>query len=264
MRSLDHVVLNTRERTDDAVALFTRLGFQVGARGVHTLGSINHTIVFAADYLELLGYPPGAPPPRRPELVQRPLGLMATVLGTADADATRDELLAARLKPRPVQEFSRPVDLPDGCGGAAVFRVTRLEPDAVPGTWFYFCQQQTPHMVWHPAWQVHANGVQRIAAIDIEVPDLAAALPLYAACTAVAFALSGNDAVFRLGDCDINVRQSVGTARMTGITFGCHALAPLAALFESACVRFESTGSCITVDPAETLGAKLQFIGQAL
>jgi hypothetical protein len=260
MRRLDHVVFNTRDRTDDVLTLFTHLGFQVGARGFHTLGSINHTIVFGTDYLELLGYPPGVPPAKRPELVVRPLGLMATVLNTVDADATRAELVAGGLVPRPVQEFSRPVELPDGASGAAAFRVTRLEPDAVPGTWFYFCQQQTPEMVWQPEWQAHANGATCIATVDIDVPDLRAVLPAYATCTAAPPILAADSATFRLGTCDLSIRQGPGPARMSGLVFGCRSLPEVASLLSQAGMRFESAAGRITLDPSETFGAKLQFM----
>ena len=259
MRPLDHIVFNTRDSTDAVADLFARLGFQVGARGFHTLGSINHTIVFATDYLELLGYPPGAPPAKRPELVQRPLGLMATVLNTPDADATRTELVDAGLSPRPVQAFSRPVDLPDGSGGTAAFRVTRLEPDAVPGTWFYFCQQQTPDMVWRAEWQVHANGATCIAAVDVEVPVMHEALARYAACAAVAGVARNDHVVFDLGSCVVRLRQNDGPGRMTGLTFGCRSLERLTAVLDAANVQYEKAEGLITVDPAASFGAKLQF-----
>ena len=66
MTALDHIVFNTQDRMDEVVSLFEHLGFTVSPRGFHTLGSINHTIVFGSDYLELLGYPPGQPPAKRP------------------------------------------------------------------------------------------------------------------------------------------------------------------------------------------------------
>lgn len=260
MRPLDHIVINTRDRTDAVADLFNRLGFQVSARGYHTLGSINHTIVFGADYLELLGYPPGAPPAKRPELEQRPLGLMATVLNTPDADTTRADLVAAELHPRPVQAFSRPVDLPDGGTGTAAFRVTRLEPDAVPGTWFYFCQQQTPDMVWRPEWQVHGNGATCIAAVDIELPDMAQALGLYAACAAAAPITEGNCTAFHLATCTLRLHPNSGPARMTGLTFGCTSLDQVARVLDEASLRFERIGNMLTVDPGACFGAKLQFM----
>ncbi|MBL8385333.1 MAG: VOC family protein [Burkholderiales bacterium] len=260
MHTLDHVVFNARDRMDEVVATFDRLGFQVGARGHHTLGSINHTVVFAADYLELLGFPPGAPPPARPELVARPLGLMATVLGSDDAESTRGDLVAAGLAPRPVQSFSRPVRLPDGGTADARFRVTRLEPDAVPGTWFYYCEHLTRAAVWQAAWQTHPNGVVGIDSLEIALPDPAAAAPAYERCTGSP-ARRGPDGVvtLALGACTLRLVPASGTTGMRAIGFGCCSLAPARAVLERARVDFEASAAGLEVDPQSALGTTLQF-----
>ena len=266
MHALDHVVFNTRDRTDQVLALFAGLGFTVGQRGFHTLGSINHTIVFGADYLELLGYPPGAPPPGRPELVERPIGLMATVLRSADAQATRDELLRRGLAPRPVQAFSRPVALPDGRVEGAAFRVTRLEPDAVPGTWFYYCQHLTPQWVWRPEWQVHANRASAICALSIAVPDPAAALPAYRACAGLPDTdrdATAGETEIMLGDCRLQLDRSGDTPGMKAIGFRVDSLDAVKSAARRAGIGFESGATQLHIDPAASFGAKLQFIVQA-
>ena len=53
---LDHVVVDVRDRIDEAAECFRSLGFQLTPRGRHTLGSVNHLAMFATDYLELLGF----------------------------------------------------------------------------------------------------------------------------------------------------------------------------------------------------------------
>jgi hypothetical protein len=141
--------------------------------------------------------------------------------------------------------------------------VTRLEPDSVPGTWFYFCQQQTPDMVWRPEWQVHANGATCIAAVDIEVPDMHEALARYAACAAVAGVAREDHVAFDLGSCVVRLRRNAGPARMSGLTFGCISLERVAALLDSAHLKFERSVGLITVDPAASFGAKLQFTDPA-
>jgi hypothetical protein len=105
MNRIDHIVINTRDRIDQVLACFERMGFIVTPRGYHTVGSINHTIVFKTDYLELLGYPEDKQPEHRPELVQAPAGLMATVLKAHDADQVRATLMTRGLTPRPVFNF---------------------------------------------------------------------------------------------------------------------------------------------------------------
>ncbi len=263
MQALDHIVFNARDRMDQVVALFERLGFTVAPRGHHTLGSINHVIVFEHDYLELLGYPPGKPPERRPELVAQPLGLMATVLATSDADATHANLIRRGLSPRPVQSFSRPVDLGEAGLHDASFRVTRLEPDAVPGTWFYYCQHLTPELVWRPEWQQHANHAQGMASLEIAVPDVSTALPRYTECLLgtqpETLGGSGPQASFRLQGCTLHLRQRAPPAAMTGLAFGVASLDSVAAHLTRSSVRFDIVNQTILIDPAITLGATLQF-----
>ena len=263
MRPLDHIVFNARDRMDEVAALFEQLGFIVTARGHHSLGSINHTVVFEDDYLELLGYPPGAPPARRPELVTRPLGLMATVLHSADADATHAELRQAGLAPRPVQAFTRPVALAGGAGGDASFRVTRLEPDAVPGSWFYFCQHLTPALVWRREWQAHANGARGMAVLDIGVPDLEAAVPLYAACTASAAAREVDAMVFQLGAARLRLTRAAVGSGMTGLSFHVPSLASLRSRLLREGIRFARSDAAIDIDPDATFGCRLQFVAEA-
>ena len=292
MAALDHIVFNTQDRTDEVVALFERLGFTVSPRGFHTLGSINHTIVFGADYLELLGYPPGQPPAMRPELVTQPLGLMATVLQTVDADAAHAALSQRGLKPRAVQTFSRPVDLGAGRFEDASFRVTRLEPDAVPGTWVYYCQHLTPELVWRPEWQVHANGALGICVIDIAVPDMAAALPRYRACifegtlhdAPETLGASASQATLPLRDGILRLHQQAAPARMSGLTFRVASLAAAQNSLTRANIAHSVTAATplrhaasspasssppsffaasILIDPALTFGATLQLTALA-
>lgn len=267
MHALDHVVFNTRDQMDECVALFSRLGFTVAPRGIHTLGSVNHLLVFERDYFELLGYPAGQPPAKRPELVANPVGLMATVLATDNADATHAQLTSLGLVPRPVQAFSRPVELAGGQVEQAFFRVTRLEPQAIPGSWFYYCQHMTPQLVWRPEWQTHANGATGMAAIDIAVQDLALALPAYARATlgSQPQTLGGSGApadeaaTVRLRDAELRLHQAAGPARMTGITFRTRTLAAVRGALRNASIECGMDRECLTLDPAATLGIKIQF-----
>jgi hypothetical protein len=55
----DHIVIDVRDRIDEAAQRFAQLGFQLTSRGHHTLGSSNHLALFATDYLELLGFGAG-------------------------------------------------------------------------------------------------------------------------------------------------------------------------------------------------------------
>lgn len=259
MNSIDHIVINTRDRTDDAVAFFEHMGFIVAPRGHHTLGSLNHVIVFQHDYLELLGYPFGKPPEKRPELVQRPAGLMATVLNADDADRVRLLLQDRGLTPRPVSDFSRPLDLGQGKTANVAFRVTRLEPDTVPGSWFYYCQQLTPELVWRAEWQGHANAVTAMTRLAIQVADPLAAAPIYLrAMEGAEVAEAGAGAcVIRLPNFEFTL--TTGTPGMRKLTFGTASLERCAAALKQGGIAFDTGKSGITVDAQAEIGCSFEF-----
>jgi catechol 2,3-dioxygenase-like lactoylglutathione lyase family enzyme len=165
---LDHVVIDVRDRIEEAMRCFQSLGFQLTPRGRHTLGSVNHLVMFATDYLELLGFAgEGA---IRPEIMRFPIGLNGLVFKTADADLVHDQSAAAGLPILPVQSFSRPVALESGTQDAR-FRTTRLDPAQIPMGRVYFCEHQTPDLVWRPEWQTHPNSSCAIARVVVATAD---------------------------------------------------------------------------------------------
>ena len=165
---LDHVVIDVRDRMDEAARTFTGLGFELTPRGHHTLGSMNHLAMFATDYLELLGFGEGGA--SRPELAPFPTGLNGLVFKTDDADAVHAHALAASLPILPVQAFSRPVELA-GARQNARFRTTRLDPAKIAMGRVYFCEHRTPELVWRPEWQSHPNGARAISRVIVATDD---------------------------------------------------------------------------------------------
>lgn len=165
---LDHIVVDVRDRMDEAARVFAGFGFRLTPRGHHTLGSMNHLMIFATDYLELLGFGEGGA--NRPELLPFPVGLNGLVFKTADADVTYAHATAIGLPILPVQAFSRPVAL-DGTTQDARFRTTRLDPGKIAMGRVYFCEHLTPELVWRPEWQNHPNGARSIARVVIATPD---------------------------------------------------------------------------------------------
>jgi catechol 2,3-dioxygenase-like lactoylglutathione lyase family enzyme len=165
---LDHVVIDVRDRIDEAMRYFSVLGFRLTPRGRHTLGSVNHLAMFATDYLELLGFPQDGE--TRPEITRFPEGLNGLVFKTADADLVHRETAAAGLPIMPVQSFSRPVALGAETRDAR-FRTTRLDPDQVAMGRVYFCEHLTPNRVWRPEWQTHPNTACAIVQVVVATPD---------------------------------------------------------------------------------------------
>ena len=166
---IDHVIVNTLDRLDDAAALWTRLGFLLTPRGHHTLGSSNNLIVFGTDYIELLGVMPGGP--QRTDVLDWPPGLNGIAFVTHDSDGLHATLTAAEMPILPPQAFSRPVDLGDGRTLKASFRIVRLERGAVPAGRIFFCHHLSPELVWHDPWRRHPNGALGIAGVVVSADD---------------------------------------------------------------------------------------------
>jgi hypothetical protein len=202
---LDHVVIDVRDRMDEAARVFAALGFTLTPRGHHTLGSMNHLMMFGTDYLELLGFGTGGA--TRPELAPFPIGINGLVFKTEDADAVYADAVRAGLPILPVQSFSRPVDLAgdhDGERREARFRTTRLDPAKIAMGRVYFCEHLTPELVWRPEWQSHPNGACAIARIVIATAEPRRTASLFAA-------LFGNDSITESdGKCVV----SAGNARI--------------------------------------------------
>lgn len=165
---LDHIVIDVRDRLAEAACCFVRLGFQLTPLGRHTLGSSNRLAMFATDYLELLGFGEGGT--SRTDIQPFPIGLNGLVFKADDAQGIYRHALTAGLPIGPVQSFSRPVRLADGTHDAG-FRTTRLDPDKVPMGRVYFCEHQTPELVWRPEWQNHANGARAITRVVVATPE---------------------------------------------------------------------------------------------
>lgn len=167
--SVDHAVINVLGHMDEATRLFQGLGFTVSERGYHSLGSINHLMMFPRDYLELVGIERGAAVVRR-EVAESPLGLNGLVFKTDDADACHRQLTDRGIPAEPPLAFSRPVSV-GGEEHQARFRTVRLKPGVVPSGRVYFCEHQTPGLVWRPDLAAHANGAVGLSEFVFVTPD---------------------------------------------------------------------------------------------
>ena len=165
--ALDHVVINVLRRMDEAAELFAALGFRLTPRGHHSLGSINHLMMTAGPYLELVGLPETGP--QRQDVLDSPFGLNGLVVASRDADATHARLAAAGLAAGPTVAFTRPVTV-DGREDTARFRTVRVPVDRFPAGRLYHCEHLTPDLVWRPEWLDHPNGFSGIHALTIESP----------------------------------------------------------------------------------------------
>jgi hypothetical protein len=160
---IDHVVIYAKNALDDVVAQYKRLGFNATPRGHHSMGSSNHLIIFDTDYIELLGVEPHNVT-KFGNGWNHPTGLSGLVFKTVNAVALWKRLSASGvpLEGNEPDTFFRPVDLHDNQVHNAYFRIVRLALDSIPNGRVFFCEQQTPELVWRSEWQQHPNGANGI------------------------------------------------------------------------------------------------------
>jgi Glyoxalase-like domain len=163
--ALDHVVINALFDMDPAAALMSQLGFTLTPRGFHSLGSINHLMVFEGHYLELVGLPLETEVLRR-DVLESPLGLNGLVFQASDIDACISQLRESGLTMLEPQSFSRPVTI-DGVEQLARFRTTRTAPELFEAGRVYYCQHYTPELVWHRQWMTHASGCSGLSELVV-------------------------------------------------------------------------------------------------
>jgi hypothetical protein len=160
---LDHTVINIGYEMDRAAAIYKELGFHLTDRGYHSMGSINHLMMFGTDYLELIGLPEDSKGKvsGRPDIGKAPYGLNGLVFKTTSAEGNRNVLDTMGIAAGPTKSFSRPVSVADGDLDAS-FTTAHVAEGTFPGGRVYFCEHHTPEVVWRPEWQTHDNGVQEI------------------------------------------------------------------------------------------------------
>jgi len=176
LQGIDHVVVLVRD-LDKAQLAYARMGFTLTPRGLHTLGSQNHCLMFGSDYVELFAVPRPHPAMQYyTDFLAKGEGLGAIALATDDAHGLHSGLAADGVVADAPLDFSRPVE---GLGDAR-FRIVQLPPDASPGCRMFACQHFTRALVWRAEYQHHPNGATGIAAIAVVVEDAEAAAVSYA------------------------------------------------------------------------------------
>jgi catechol 2,3-dioxygenase-like lactoylglutathione lyase family enzyme len=272
---IDHVLIATRD-LDRAAAQFRRLGFNLTPRGHHTrLGSSNHCAMFQnRDYLELLGLGPERG--RRPyyeDFLARREGIGGIAFRTSDAHGNFAALRAAGLAADEPLAFGRPVDLP-GSAGEARFVTTTVDTRQTPGARVFFCQHETPELVWLPGFMGHPNGAQGLVGVTIvaEGPSLA---ETYGRILGSRPRRANDVTVFEIGKHRIEfIAPHAARERYAGDPI-LAAEAPYAAalrlavgdrdmtirLLSEAGVPFGAVGGTVIVPSSAAVGAILEFVG---
>jgi hypothetical protein len=177
LRGLDHVLVGVKDLAA-AARTWSRLGFTCAPLGRHVGRKTgNHCIMFADDYVELIGIvDPDGPASRLDDILARQGdSLIAAALAPVSPEAAHDELTRAGLAPQDIVLLRRPIEAPDGSPAEAQFRNFDLPLAATPGVRLFFCAHLTPELVRRPDWLRHANGARGVAGITVAVADVDAA-----------------------------------------------------------------------------------------
>ncbi|MDB5374393.1 MAG: Glyoxalase-like protein, partial [Belnapia sp.] len=174
---IDHGVVLVRD-LDAAAAGFARLGFTIAPRGTHSphMGTGNNCVMLRRDYFELLGVlTPTELNARWREMLRTREGISAIALRAHDAAAGAAEVTARGVPTLPVQQFGRPVAMPDGSLAETRFHTFHLREMPAPGLRLFACQHLTPEATWVPGLMEHANTAEALDAIEVLARDPAAA-----------------------------------------------------------------------------------------
>lgn len=273
MTDFDHAVVNVLGKMDEAVTRYEQLGFTLTPRGYHTLGSINHLAIFADCYLELLGYAPGERE-KRAEMWEHPEGLTGLAVRAENAAAIYDALRSKGAPVEPYKDFSRPVSI-NGEEKTASFRTFQFNRDEISNGRIFFCQHNTPELIWRSQWQSHPNGATGIAAATIiasdpsrlstllaKVPGIADGESLQAGRTSLRVVRAGDLSQLFPGVPEFPGLEG-GEMRMVALDLFTASLDGTAAFLQKSGVPFKSDESAITILPDIALGLVVRFVQQS-
>lgn len=181
---IDHVIVGVGA-LEQARAGWMRLGFTPTPRGRHIgQSTANYCIMFAADYLELLGsIADDDPAPRLAGFLQHREGPMAAAFALAGApEMVHGHLSSLALHPSPPRSLARRIELSGDLPGEPAtprFSLIALPPEETPGLDCFLCGHLTPELMRRPEWLIHANGAVAVKGIDVLVEHTAPLIPAY-------------------------------------------------------------------------------------
>lgn len=177
---IDHVIIGVRA-LEAARAGWERLGFTPTPRGRHIgQGTANYCIMFAGDYLELLGVlARDETVARLDSFLARREGPMAAAFAPAGTPEAAHRWLVSRdLHPAPPRPLARHIELPEETTTPR-FSLIALPPEETPGLDCFLCAHLTPELMRRPEWLVHANGALALKGIDVLVESTAPLIAAY-------------------------------------------------------------------------------------
>lgn len=169
---IDHALIGVAD-LDAARDAFVRLGFTTTPRGRHIgWGTGNYTIMFANDYIELLGIvDPTQYIHGLDAFLKTGEGLLNVALATDDAEAAFRWLQQIGVDASPPESLQRLLET-EGGDSTLRFRNLYLPRDVTPGLKTFACEHLTRDMVWRPEWLSHPNGANGISAVTVVMESL--------------------------------------------------------------------------------------------
>src|SRR5439155_8963216 len=177
---VDHVIIGVRD-LERARMGWTRLGFTLTPRGRHLgQGTANYCIMFARDYLELLGFVERDDYAHRLEaFLARREGAMSLAFAPREtAEEAAAALAKLGLHPSEPRALGRQLELPEGTV-VPRFSLLTLPPAETPDLDCFVCGQLTPELMRRPEWLDHSNGAVGLRAVYVVVAETAPLLPAY-------------------------------------------------------------------------------------
>jgi hypothetical protein len=169
---IDHAIVGVR-RLDGAAETWRRLGFTLSPRGRHYgWGTANYCIMFAHDYIELLGIvDPAQFTNNLDQFLATREGLLGLAFATADAPAARSALTARGVAVSGPHELARAIESEPGREDRLEFALVRPEPREAPALNAFLVEHRTPALLRRPEWLDHRNTATRIAVVTVVVED---------------------------------------------------------------------------------------------
>jgi len=169
---IDHARIGVAD-LENAREIYTRLGFTVAPRGRHIRwGTANYTIVFANDYVELLGIVDNTQNVGDLDVfLADGEGLYQIRLGTDDATQLADWLKGLGYDAQPTRDLGRLIEY---AGGEETlrFKLVSLPEDLTPGLQVDAFHHLTLDLLHQPDLLSHPNGAHAIAEVTVVMESL--------------------------------------------------------------------------------------------
>jgi len=178
---IDHVVVGVRD-LEQARLAWARLGFTLSPRGRHIgQGTANYCIMFASDYVELLGVVDQNDFVQHLDsfLLQREGVMAAAFAPAAGLEELRAALLGRQLHPSEPRSLGRRLELPEEGSVMPRFSLMSLPGQETPGLDSFICAHLTPELMRRPEWLKHPNGAFGLRGIHVLVEGTAELLEPY-------------------------------------------------------------------------------------